>query len=517
MTVSAQDGHARRGTGPLKGTNSVTSVLVIGAGIGGVAAAARLANHGFDVTVVEKGAHPGGRCSRLVIDGHAFDTGPTLILLPQIYAQTFSDLGERIEDHLDLRRVDPGYRIHFGDDTSLISTSDLSAMREQLEAMEPRSFDGLLRYLSEGHRHHRLAFANLIARSFHRPTEFYNLKTLVMLLRLRMLTKHYANVGRYFSDPRLKAAFTFQDMYLSLSPYEAPATFSLLPYSELAEGVWFPIGGMYRLIEALTGIGEKSGVKFIYDASVAQINCSGQRVTSVTLEDDRQVQADVVVANADLSYVYRCLLPNDGAAGRLGRKKYSCSTVMFYWGVDRNYPQLLAHNVFLAGDYRRSYERVLKDHTLPDEPSFYLHAPARVDPSLAPEGQDTLIVAVPVGHIDDTAHQDWCAIQKQARELVLRRLAAVGAGDIRAHIKFEVSYTPRDWLERYNLTYGSTLGLAHNLTQMGYLRPHNRHRRYRNLYFVGASTHPGSGVPSVLLSSRFVTQRILQDSAQFPM
>jgi phytoene desaturase len=497
----------------LEGTDAVTSVLVIGAGIGGIAAAARLAHHGYDVTVVEKGARPGGRCSRLVKDGHTFDTGPTLILFPQLYAQAFSDLGERIEDHLDLRRVDPAYRIHFEDNTSLISTSDLSAMRGQLETIEPGSFNGLLRYLSEGHRHHRLAFANLIGRSFHRPTEFYNLKTLVMLLRLRMLTQHYANVGRYFSDPRLKAAFTFQDMYLSLSPYEAPATFSLLTYSELAEGVWFPVGGMYRLIEALTRIGDRSGVEFIYDSSVAQINCNGRRVTGVTLGDARRVQADLVVANADLSYVYRCLLPDDGAAARLGRKLYSCSTVMFYWGVDRNYPQFLTHNLFLAGDYRQSYERVLKDHTLPDEPSFYLHAPARVDPSLAPEGQDTLMVAVPVGHIDDTAHQDWRAIQKRARELVLARLAATGTGDIRDHIKFEVSYTPRTWLNRYNLTYGATLGLAHNLTQMGYLRPHNRHRRYRNLYFVGASTHPGSGVPSVLLSSRFVTQRILADSA----
>jgi phytoene desaturase len=184
----------------------------------------------------------------------------------------------------------------------------------------------------------------------------------------------------------------------------------------------------------------------------------------------------------------------------------------FYWGVDRRFPQLGPHNLFLAGDYRESFDRILRDHTLPDEPSFYLHAPARVDPSLAPEGQDTLMVVVPVGHIDNAAMQDWPALQKRARRFVLQRLADAGISVLEEHIKFEVSYTPRDWKSRYNLTKGSTLGLAHNLTQMGYLRPHNRHAGYHNLYFVGASTRPGNGVATVLISARLTTERILQDA-----
>jgi phytoene desaturase len=490
----------------------MTSVLVIGAGIGGITTAARLAQHGYQVTVTEKGERAGGRCDYLIKDGHHFDTGPTLFVMPQIFAQAFADLGERMEDHLDLRRVDPTYHVHFGDGSTLLLTSDLNAMQAQLEAIEPGSFGGFLRYLNEGHFHYKLAFPNLAERNLSRLSESCSLKNLLLFFRLRLLTKHYDNMGNYFNDRRLKAAFTFQDMYMSLSPYEAPAMYSLLQYTELANGMWFPMGGMYRIVEALTGIAARSGVQFVYNAPVEQININGQQATGVTLADGRQMQADIVVANADLPYVYRCLLPDDGMAKRLERKRYTCSTMMFYWGIDKQYPQFGPHNLFLADNYRQSLDRILKDLTLPDEPTFYMHTPARVDPSLAPKGQDTLVVVVPVGHINDAAPQDWAAIQKRARQLVLQRLAQIGANDLEKHIKFEVSYTPCDWLSRYNLVKGSTLGLGHNLMQMGYLRPRNRHARYRNLYFVGASTHPGSGLPAVLLSARFAAERVLQDA-----
>lgn len=490
----------------------MTSILVIGAGIGGIAIAARLARHGYQVTVAEKGKQAGGRCDRLIKDGHHFDTGPTLFLMPEIYAQTFTDLGERIEDYLDLRRIVPNYDVHFDEGFTLTMTPDLNAMQAQLEAIEPGSFGSFLRYLNEGHRHYELALTHLIGRNFRNLWEFCNFKNLVLLFRLKLLTKHYGHIGKYFDHDQLKAAFTFQDMYLSLSPYEAPAIFSLLPYAELSGGVWFPMGGMVSVVDALTSIGEKWGVHFMYNAPVEQINVDGSQVTGVTLADGRQIRADIVVANADLPYVYRHLLPDDGTADRLGRKRYTCSTVTFYWGVDKQYPQLRVHNNFLSGDYRGSFDRIFRDLTLPDEPSFYLHAPVRVDPSLAPEGQDTLMVVVPLGHINDAAPQDWAAIQKRARQAVLQRLAGIGISDLEKHIKFEVSYTPPYWRSRYNLIKGATLGLAHNLTQMGYLRPHNRHARYRNLYFVGASTHPGSGVATVLISARLTTERILQDA-----
>jgi phytoene desaturase len=434
--------------------------------------------------------------------------------MPEIMAKAFTDMGERMEDHLDLRRIDPTYHLHFGDGSTLTLTSDLNAMQAQLEAIESGSFGGLMRYLDEGRRHYDLVFAHIAGRNFSSALEYFAPKNLLLILRLKALARHYANLGRYFADERLRIAFTFQDMYVGLSPYEAPATYSLLQYAELAGGVWFPQGGMYRLVEALTSISENNGAQFMYDAPVERIRVNGQQARGIVLANGQDIEADVVVANADLPYVYRSLLPDDGLTRRLRRKKYTSSTVTFCWGVGKQYPQLGTHNLFMASDFRQSMDDIFRHRSLPDEPSFYVHAPARIDPSLAPEGQDTLTVVVPVGHIDDAFKdrepQDWDAMRQRARTCVLQRLAAMGVSDLQEQIKFEVSYTPLDWQNRYNLTKGSSYGLSHSLLQMGYLRPQNRHARYRNLYFVGASTHPGAGLPTVLLSARLATERILE-------
>jgi len=219
----------------------------------------------------------------------------------------------------------------------------------------------------------------------------------------------------------------------------------------------------------------------------------------------------VIVANADLPYAYKNLLPDRAEADRLERMKYTCSAIMFYWGVDKVYGQLGVHNIFLSGDYRASFDRIFHDRSLPDDPSFYVHAPARVDPSAAPAGQDTLFVLVPSGHLDAAAHQDWDEMKSHARTSVMKRLAKMGITDLEQHLKFEMSGTPLTWNSNYNLAKGATFGLSHNFLQVGYLRPHNRHDRYRNLYFVGSSTHPGSGLPMALLSADLTTQRVLKE------
>jgi phytoene desaturase len=489
----------------------MTSVLVIGAGIGGIASAARLARAGYQVTVIEKNAQPGGRCDQVVRDGHRFDIGPTLFLMPEVFAETYETLGQRMDDHLDLRRINPTYRIRFDDGTQLTLNADINQMQPQLEAIEPGSFNGFLRYLAEGNLHYKLSLKKFVGRNFYSLLEYFSPGNLPLLFQLKALKKHYDNVGNYFTHPYLKAAFTFQNMYLGLSPYDAPATYSLLQYTELADGVWFPMGGMYRVIESLVSIAESLGVKFIYNAPAKQIEVSGDRATGVVLEDGRRLTADLIVANADLPYVYSRLLPDADAAERVNRLKFTCSTIMFYWGVDKVYPQLGHHNVFLAGDYKASFDSIFNKNSLPADPSLYVHAPARVDPSAAPAGQDTLMVLVPVGHLDEHQTQDWEAMRSQARQAALDRLASIGVTDLESHLKFEISYTAHDWARMYNLAKGAAFGLSHNFWQVGYLRPQNRHARYRNLYFAGASTHPGTGLPIVLLSAKLTTERILKE------
>jgi phytoene desaturase len=492
------------------------TAIVVGAGIGGLATAGRLARHGYAVTVFEANAQAGGRTHQLRRDGHRFDIGPTLFLMPEVFEETYAALGERLADHLDLQRIDPTYRIRFDDGSSLDLTADMLKMQPRLEAIQPGSFGGFLRYLAEGQLHYRLSLEKFVGRNFRSLAEYFSPANLPLLFKLKALRRHYSNIGRYFDDPRLKAAFTFQNMYLGLSPYDAPATYSLLQYTELADGVWFPIGGMYRVPESLQAIAEKHGARFVFNAPVAAIEVEGRRATGVRLASGERHAADVIIANADLPYVYRELLRDERATRRLEKLKYTCSTLMFYWGVDKVYPQLGHHNVFLSGDYRASFDRIFRDHTLPEEPSVYVHAPARTDPSAAPSGQDTLMVLVPVGHLDPAAEQDWEALTARARRATLRQLEAIGITDLEQHLKFEIAYNPRTWQQRFNLEKGAAFGLSHNFWQVGYLRPRNRHARYRNLYFVGASTHPGTGVPIVLLSARLVAERILAEIGTSP-
>lgn len=433
--------------------------------------------------------------------------------MPEVFAETYAALGERMEEQLDLRRIDPTYCVHFDDGTRLSLTSDMHSMQSQLEAIEPGSFSGLMRYLAEGHLHYHLALKRFVGRNFYGYLDYFSLRNLPLLFQLKALVKHYDNIGKYFADPHLKAAFTFQNMYLGLSPYDAPATYSLLQYAEMAGGVWFPMGGLYRVIESLASIAESNGVQFRYETPVERIEVEGSRATGVVLHDGSRLTADVIIANADLPYVYRDLLPDRAEAERLERLKYTCSAIVFYWGMDQVFPRLAVHNVFLSGDYRASFDRIFHDHALPDEPSFYVHAPARTDPDAAPPGQDTLFVLVPAGHLDTKTPQDWAALGGRARSAVLRRLAKDGMPDLEKHIKFEVAYTPRDWLSLYNLEKGAAFSLSHNFMQVGYLRPRNRHARYRNLYFVGGSTHPGTGLPIVLISARLTAERILSEVA----
>jgi len=490
------------------------NALIIGAGLGGIATAGRLAREGYSVTVLEKNARPGGRCDQIVRDGHRFDTGATLFLMPEIFEQTYAALGERMDDHLDLKRIDPTYRVHFDDGVELAITSDLNAMQPQLEAIEPGSTRALLRYLAEGTNNYHKSIEHFVGRNFRNIFEYFSPRNFPMLFELHALTKHYRRASRFFKDPHLRAAFTFQDMYLGLSPYDALATYSLLQYTEMVNGVYFPVGGLYRVIETLVAITEGLGVTYRYGAPVKRILVDGDRTTGVQLASGETLRADLVIANADLPYVYRELLPDDPAVRRLERLKSTCSTLMFFWGTDKVYPQIKHHNVFLSSAYKASFDRIFKGHDLPEDPSFYVHAPARTDPAAAPDGQDTLVVLVPVGHLDGGHPQDWEAITAHARETALRCMGTqLGTGDLESHIKFEVTFTPHTWQSRYNLDRGAAFGFSHNFTQVGYLRPHNRHRRYGNLYFVGSSTHPGTGLPMVLLSARLTTERVIEDRA----
>jgi phytoene desaturase len=490
------------------------SAIIIGAGMGGISAAIHLAQHGFHVTVYEKNPHPGGRCDWIERDGHHFDTGPTLMVMPRVYDAEFAAMGTPMTELLDIQQVDPTYHLVFDDGSQLALTCDMQMMKSQLETIERGAYQGLLRYLKEGERHYRVGMKKMVNREFRKFTDFFNVDLIPLLFQVKPLVKHYNNMSSYFDHPRLKTAFSFQDVYMGLSPFDAPATFSLMPYTEMEHGVWYPKGGMFSIVEAVMTLARQAGVEFAFDTTVEKVVVKDGRVAWLEIEHDQQAKADVILANADLPYVYQDLLPRDGYADKLVHKQFSCSVISFFWGVDKPYPQLGPHTLFLADDFRQNFVSIIEELDLPANPSIYIHAPARLQSSMTPEGEDTLIAILPVGHLAENGAQDWEALTDEARRHVFRRLSLLGITDLAEHIKFEASYTPLSWKKRYNLVKGSTHGLSHTLTQLAYLRPANRHPRYRNLYFVGASTHPGTGLPTAMVSGRLVSKRIIEEMAE---
>ncbi len=488
------------------------NVVIIGAGIGGIATAAFLGKNGYSVTVYEKNSAPGGRCSQLVRDGHRFDLGATMLLMPGIYKDVFGALGVDFEKSFRLRNLDSLYSIHFDDDSVLHFTSDTGRMKDQLEAIEPGSYSASEAYVKKGYDIYRESMEKLIGRNFFNIFQFATPANIPLLFRIKAFTPHFRYARRFFSHPHLLMAYTFQNIYVGQSPFDSPALFSMVPAAELTEGSYFPDGGMFEIARVLIDLAVSNGVRFVYGAPVRKITVSGNSAEGIELEDGQQVKADMVVANADLPYVYREMLPGSLTSARIDRMKYSCSAICFHWGLNKSFPSIGHHSVFLSDGFKTGLNTIFRDKSVSDTPSFYLHAPSRSDPAAAPANQDTLSAIVAAGHLDPDKPRDWEKLKATSRAAVLKRIGRLVGEDVEKQIKFEIAYTPDTWEQACNISRGSVFGsLGHNIFQMGYFRPHSRHDRYHNLYFTGGSTHPGNGIPNVLLSAKLVSERIINN------
>ena len=493
--------------------NNQPKAVVIGAGVGGLATANYLAQNGYAVEIYEKNCKPGGRCGQLIQDGHRFDLGATILLMPSLYKKVLSELGVDLEKDLETTSLEPVYKLFFSDDSDFAFTRDAEKMKEQLESIEPGSFPKYQEYVKEGYEYFKLSMNDLLGKNFNHLFQFVNFKSMRLLLKLKTYINHTDYIKRFFKDPHLRMAFTFQNIYVGQNPYEAPAFFSMLPGAEIAEGALFPKGGMNRIIQTLVALAEKNKVQINCKAPVEKIILNGKKTEGILLEDGTIVHADLVIASADLPYVYDKLLRDKQKTRSLKKKKYSCSAIVFHWGIDKVYTELEHHSVFLNDPYKEGLEKIFKDKSISENPSFYIHAPVRTDKSAAPENHDTLSVIVPVAHLDEKYDQDWKKLKQTAREGVIRRLEEAGLEDIEKHIKFEICYLPKTWETNCNVTRGSVFGsLSHSIFQMGYFRPHNQHKKYKNLYFAGGSTHPGNGVPLVLFGAKLTSERILKDA-----
>jgi len=488
--------------------------IIIGAGIGGLATSLFLARKGYNVSIYEKNSAPGGRCGQMIRDGHRFDLGATMLMMPGVYHEVFDLLGIELREGKEIVPLENLYTIFFDDCSSLAFSTDSEKMRQQLEKIEPGSFVRERNYIETGYRIYNLGMSRLVARNFYNLFQMVNLKNIPLLFQLKAFTPHYKYAGRFFRSERLRMAYTFQNIYVGQNPFNSPALFSMIPAAELTEGSFFPAtGGMYNIVERLQAEALKHGVSINCNSPVSRVIIGDHRAKGIVLEDGNTFESDLVISNADLPYTYRKLLPDRMRSNRIERMKFSCSSLCFHWGLDRAYPQLDQHNVFLSDNFREGLDKIFREKSVGDDPCFYVHAPARKDPSAAPPGCDTISVAVGIGHIDRKKSQDWEEIKNRTRKAVLSRLRKQGLNNFEEHIRFEICHTPESWETGCNISRGSVFGsLGHDIFQMGYFRPHNRHDKYRNLYFTGGSTHPGNGIPNVLISAKLVSERILKEN-----
>jgi phytoene desaturase len=484
--------------------------VIVGAGPGGLAAAILLARDDLDVVLVERQDHVGGRSAAIARDGFTFDKGPTFFLYPRILGEILAAAGERLSDLVELRRLDPSCRLVFEAGGALDAHSDPAEMAKAIAALEPRDAPGFGRFMKENARKLEL-FRPVLERPFDRLTDLLAPEVLRALPLLRPHSSVDRDLSRYFSDERIRLAFSFQSKYLGMSPFRCPSLFTILAHLEHGYGVYHPMGGTGALMDGLAQVARRLGVEIRLDEPVEEIVVAGGRTRGVRTAKAR-IDADAVVLNADFAHAMRHLLPNMSRRrwrdDRLDRKRYSCSTFMLYLGVDGPVNEIPHHTIFLARDYARGLDLIESGREVDAAPSFYVQNASITDPSLAPSGKSALYVLVPVAH--QGPHIDWRTQAGAFRTQVLKRLEALGLDGLEQRIVHETIRTPADW-EADGIHLGATFNLAHTLGQMLYFRPHNRFEDVPGLYLVGGGTHPGSGLPVIFEGARISARLLLKD------
>ena len=507
-------------------------MVIVGGGIGGLVTGGLLARTGFKVTILEKNGQTGGRCQSLATrGGFRFDTGPSLLLFPDTYKKTFELLGSRLDDQVQVTKIEPaGYRVHFGDGTDADMFYDLKTMKEQLERMEPGAGEAYDVWIRDAANSLKLGMENFIERDADNLLQLLRLDKLIpMVLKvspLNLLLPHINVLAQKFKDPRLKAMFTFQDLYVGLSPYNAPGVYSLLAGTELLDGVWYPKGGFQNIRQAVQRLAEEQGVQVVTNTEVKKILFEGSTAVGVQLADGTSVKADLVVCNQDVSKGMAMMdSPKARGKGASIRDKwdYSCGVVSFNWGINKPVPELLHHNVFLSDEYEASWDRAATKDGFVKKPNFYVHAPCVTDPTAAPAGKSSVMVLLPIANMQEiekklgrklNAEERRAKIDQlveEGRERVLTTFEAKGI-KLRDHIEEEFVIDPIEWERRYGIEHGAVFGLSHGMLQLATFRPAIKDLDHQNLYFTGASTRPGNGVPLVMISGRLCAERILEDA-----
>lgn len=492
-------------------------VAVVGAGPGGLAASMLAAAAGADVTVFERHREVGGRSgtveARTPRGSFHFDIGPTFFLYPTLLAEIFSRCGYRLEDHVELIRLATHYDLRFEDGPHLRIPSDLAGLQREIARISPADAANVPAFVAENRRKFA-RFRTVLSQEFNGPQSLISPGMLKALPLLRPLSTVDRDLGRHFSDPRVRLAFSFQSKYLGMSPYRCPSLFTILAFMEHEFGIYHPRGGTGAVMRAMADIARRMGVKFRLGEPVRSLSFDGRRATGL-VTDAGATRADAVVVNADFARAMTKLVPNAmrkrWSDSALARKRYSCSAFMLYLGIEGPLDGIAHHTIFLSDDFRANFHEIEQAAAPPRTPSFYMQNACVTDPALAPPGHSTLYVLIPVGHRRETDPIVWDeTLRARYRQVALDRLAKAGLPDIERRIRFEKIVTPDEWEEDLDVHRGAVFNLSHNIRQMLHWRPHNRFEEFDGVYIVGGGTHPGSGLPVIFEGAR-ISMRLLAD------
>ncbi len=473
-----------------------------------MATALRLRAQGHDVTLLEKLDKPGGRAYVFEQDGYSFDAGPTVITAPWLIHELFELFGKRSEDYVRIVPVHPFYRIYFHDKSFFEYNNEPGFIEENIRKFNPDDVEGYREFMKRTKPIFEKGFIELADKPF--LTFGSMVKVLPDLLRLGSHRSVYSYVSKYISDPRLRMVFTFHPLLVGGNPFHTTSIYAMIHYLEKEWGVHYAMGGTGAVIRAFAKLFEEEGGTLRLNTEVDEILVSNRRATGVRLKDGTVLPADIVVSNADVAYTYlRMIKPEHRrkySDAKVSRMRYSMSLFVVYFGTTRQYPDIAHHDIILSHRYRELLEDIFTNKILSDDFSLYLHRPTATDPSMAPEGCDAFYALVPVPH--NASGIDWDSEGPRFRDRIMDFLEKNYLPELKSHIGTIRHFTPNDFQHRLNSYLGSAFSVEPILTQSAWFRPHNRSEDIDNLYFTGAGTHPGAGLPGVLSSAKIVEQLI---------
>ncbi|MEM9550779.1 MAG: phytoene desaturase [Pseudomonadota bacterium] len=487
--------------------------VVIGAGIGGLAAAMRLGAKGYSVTVIDKLDRPGGRGSSISQGGHRFDLGPTIVTVPQVFRELWAACGHSFDKDVDLRAVDPFYQIRWPDGSHFTARQDTEAMRNEVARLSPRDLRGYDKFLKDAEARYAFGFEDLGRRSMHELWEL--IKVLPIFAMMRADRSVYGHAARRVKDERLRMALSFHPLFIGGDPFHVTSMYILVNHLEKAFGVHYAIGGIQAIADAMVRVIETQNGEVRHGAEADEILMRGGRVTGVRLTDRSVMAADVVVSNADAGHTYDRLMRNvkrrRWTTSHLSSRRWSMGLFVWYFGTrgTRGKWSDVGHHTIVSGPrYKGLVRDIFIKGRLADDMSIYVHRPSVVDPTVAPPGDDTFYVLSPVPHLGFDDPVDWTAMEAPYRAKMLATLEERLLPGLGEHLGEELVFTPETFRDRYLSPYGSGFSIEPRILQSAWFRPHNVSEEAKGLYLVGAGTHPGAGLPGVISSAEVLGQLV---------